>query len=60
MPRNIHTVYNSEREKWESKSEGSSTPLSSHQTKDNAVDRSRGIAKDEKVEHLIHGKNGQR
>jgi hypothetical protein len=32
---------------------------SRHRTKDNAVDRGRDIARDNKSEHAIHNKDGQ-
>lgn len=56
---NIHTVYDSERHRWENKEEGKSKPLSSHFTKDTAQEKGRAIAKQEEVEHFIHNKNGQ-
>ncbi len=59
MPKDIHTVFNSERHMWENKKEGSNKPLSSHQTKDNALDKGKQIAKKEEVEHFIHGKDGK-
>ncbi|MHB1086221.1 MAG: DUF2188 domain-containing protein [Minisyncoccota bacterium] len=59
MAKNIHTVYNSDRERWENKREGSATPLSSHHTKDNALDAGERVAKDRSVEHFIHGKDGK-
>lgn len=59
MAKNIHTVYNSDKHRWENKSEGSAKPISWHRTKDNAEDRAQGIAEDKKVEHFIHGKDGK-
>ncbi len=59
MHRNIHTVFNSERGMWENKAEGVKNPLSSHHTKDNALDKGRNIAKADEVEHFIHGKDGK-
>ena len=59
MAKNIHTVYNSGRERWENKREGSDTPLSSHHTKNNALDAGERVAKDKNVEHFIHGKDGK-
>ncbi len=57
--KNIHTVYNSDRSMWENKKEGSSTPISSHHTKNNALDRAEKVAEQAKVEHFIHGKDGK-
>lgn len=57
--KNIHTVYNSGREMWENKKEGSGTPLSSHHTKNNALDKAESIARQAEVEHFIHGKDGK-
>lgn len=59
MTKNIHTVYNSDKNRWENKKEGSSDPLSWHRTKDNAEDRGQDIAEDKGVEHFIHGKDGK-
>jgi len=44
---------------WENKAEKSSTPLSSHHTKENAVAKGEQIARQEKVEIFIHGKDGK-
>mgnify|MGYP001568105889 FL=1 len=57
--KNIHTVYNSDRHMWENKKEKSFTPVSSHHTKNNALDRAEKIAEQAKVEHFIHGKDGK-
>ena len=57
--KNIHTVYNRERTMWENKKEGSSAPLSSHHTKEKALDRGEHIAEGRNVEHFIHGKDGK-
>ncbi len=59
MAKNIHTVYNSDRAMWENKKEGSSDAVSSHHTKNNALDRAEKIAEQAKVEHFIHGKDGK-
>lgn len=59
MPKNIHTVHNSEKHRWENKAEGSSKPVSYHQTKENALNRGEKIAEKTHVEHFIHGKNGK-
>lgn len=59
MANNIHTVYNSDKHRWENKSEGNSDPLSWHHTKDNAEDRAQNLAEDRGVEHFIHGRDGK-
>ncbi|MFH1353759.1 MAG: DUF2188 domain-containing protein [bacterium] len=56
---NTHTVYDSERKRWENKKEGKRKPLSSRFTKDAAQEGGRAIAKQEEVEHFIHNKNGR-
>ncbi len=57
--KNIHTVYNSDRKKWENKEAGSSKPLSSHLTKNNALDKGEKMSKNNNVENFIYGKNGK-
>jgi len=57
--KNIHTVYNSGRHMWENKKEGAEKPLSSHRTKENALDKGEKIAEKKQVEHFIHGKDGK-
>jgi hypothetical protein len=57
--RNIHTVYNNDASRWENKEEGNKTPLSTHQKKDNALDRGEKMAEEANVEHFIHGKDGK-
>jgi hypothetical protein len=59
MAKNIHTVYNSDHERWENKREGSDTPLSTHHTKETALDKGEHLAEQRHVEHFIHGKNGK-
>lgn len=59
MAKNIHTVYNSDNQRWENKREGSDTPISWHYTKNNAMDSGRSLAKNRDVEHFIHGKDGK-
>lgn len=59
MAKNIHTVYNSDRQRWESKAEGRQEPLSTHRTKENAIEKAAALAKKAKSEHLIHGKDGK-
>lgn len=57
--KNIHTVYNSERQMWETKKEGQATPLSSSYTKAVAEEKSVREAKRAEVEHVIHNKDGK-
>lgn len=57
--KNIHTVYNSDRKMWENKHEGNSKPISSHHTKDNAVNSAEKTARQEHVELIVHKKDGQ-
>ena len=59
MAKNIHTVFNSERHMWENKTEGTGKPISSHHTKENALDNGEKFAKESEVEHFIHGKDGK-
>jgi hypothetical protein len=56
--KNIHTVFNSERQRWENKQEGNPTPVSTHRTKANAEQKGRSLAKAGEGEHLIHKKDG--
>ncbi len=57
--KNIHTVYNDDRKMWETKLEGQEKPLSSSHKKDAAVEKSIKEAKERKVEHVIHNKDGK-
>ncbi len=57
--KNIHTVYNQDRHMWENKAEKSSSPISSHHNKENALDKAESIAEKRGVEHFIHGKDGK-
>ncbi len=57
--KNIHTVYNKARKKWETKKEGMEKPLSSSNLKDTAVKKSTRESKKLKVEHVIHNMNGR-
>jgi hypothetical protein len=57
--KNIYTVYNSDRRIWENKKEGAEKALSFHYTKENALNKGEGIAKERHVEHFIHGKDGK-
>lgn len=59
MKKNIHTVYNSNREMWETKKEGQSKPLASSHTKAVAEEKSVREAKRAEVEHVIHNKDGR-
>ena len=56
---NIHTVYNKEREMWETKKEGQAKPLASSHTKAVAEEKSVREAKKAEVEHVIHNKDGK-
>jgi len=57
MPKNIHTVPFGER--WAVKKEGVATPVSTHNTKANAETRGASLARQNKVEHVIHGRDGR-
>jgi hypothetical protein len=57
--RNIHTVYNGNREMWETKKEGQAKPLASSHTKATAEEKSVREAKKTEVEHVIHNKDGK-
>jgi hypothetical protein len=57
--KNIHTVYNIDRKMWETKKEGQEKPLSSSYTKEKALEKSIVEAKKNKVEHIIHNKDGK-
>ena len=55
--RDIHTVPHGDG--WAVKREGTKTPLSTHTTKVEAQDHAISIAKRDKVEHVIHGRDGK-
>lgn len=57
--KNIHTVYNSNREMWETKKEGQAKPLASSHTKVAAEEKSAKEAKKALVDHVIHNKDGK-
>ncbi len=57
--KNIHTVFNKERKMWETKKEGQEKPLVSSHTKEKALEKSIIEAKKNKVEHVIHNKDGK-
>lgn len=57
--KNIHTVYNRDREMWETKKEGQAKPLASSHTKATAGEKSVKEAKKAEVEHVIHNKDGK-
>lgn len=57
--RNIHTVYDKERNMWETKLEKREKPLSSSHTKDTAMEKSVSEAKKREVEHVIHNRDGR-
>lgn len=51
----IHTVWHETN--WANVKEGQKKPLSTHDTKAEAVKKGRTLAKSAKVEHFIHGKD---
>ena len=53
----IWVTFDQDKSKWNVKREGIDTPVSSHQSKETAVDKGRGIAKREGGELIIKGKN---
>ena len=55
--KNIHIVPNGDR--WAIKKEGSNDPLSTHKTKALADQQARPQAKKDKVELVIHGRDGR-
>ena len=55
--KNIHIVPSGKR--WAVKEEGKAEPLSTHRTKGLADQQARPQAKKDKVELVIHGRNGQ-
>ena len=57
MPKNIHTVPFGDR--WAVKKEGVSAPVSTHNTKATAEAKGASLAKQNKVEHVIHGRDGR-
>lgn len=50
----IHTVWR--KDTWANVQEGNDQPISTHATKEEAVEKGRALAKSKKVEHLIHNK----
>ena len=56
---NIHTTYNKQAANWRNVSEGLSRPAKVYETKQEAQQAGRELAKDRGVEHLIHNKNGE-
>lgn len=57
--KNIHTVFNKQTEKWDTKREGQKEPLASSNTKLVAQEKSTKQAKKDGVEHVIHNKDGK-
>jgi len=55
--KNIHTVPFGD--KWAVKKEGVEKPISTHGSKNNALHKAASIAKQNKVEHVIHGRDGK-
>lgn len=56
-PKNIHTVPCGN--KWANKKSGVATPISTHNTKANALGKGASVAKQSGAEHVIHGRNGR-
>lgn len=56
-PKNIHTVPSGN--KWAVKREGVAKPISTHNTKTNALNKGVSVAKQNRVEHVIHGRDGR-
>ncbi|WP_197684742.1 DUF2188 domain-containing protein [Amycolatopsis keratiniphila] len=57
MQGDIETYYEDGR--WKNKVEGSSRAASTHDTKADAVDKGRDMARERKVEHFIRNQDGQ-
>ncbi len=55
--RDIHTV--PARDKWAVKREGTKIPLSTHRTKATAEQQGVKTAKRDRVDHVIHGRDGR-
>ena len=55
--KNIHTVPLGK--KWAVKREGVEKPISTHNLKNTALKKGTSVAKQDKVEHVIHGRNGK-
>lgn len=59
MKQDIHLIYNSEAKRWEVIREGEQIVLEHAKTKAEADKLGRKIAKAEKVEFVIHNRNGK-
>lgn len=57
MGKNQHVVPNND--KWAVKGENNSKATSLHKTQGNAIDAARSIAKNERSEVVIHGRDGK-
>lgn len=57
--KNVHTTYSNKANNWRNISEGSARPIKTYETKNQAQTAGRQIAKNNKVEHLIHNQDGQ-
>ncbi|NTW30227.1 MAG: DUF2188 domain-containing protein [Candidatus Moranbacteria bacterium] len=57
MVKNLHVVKNGN--SWAVKREGNPSPVSRHRTQSNAIDRATSLARSERSEMLVHGRNGQ-
>lgn len=59
MSKNVHTTYNHEKEKWQNIKAGNTKASSNHDTKNEAVNKGRDLAKNEGSEHKIHNQDGK-
>lgn len=59
MGKNQHVVYSTKDGKWEVKSEGNKTASAVFDTQKAAMEKGRELAKEQKSELLVHGKNGE-
>lgn len=57
--KDVHVVYNNQIEQWQVKREGAERATSNHDTKQEAVDAGRDRARQDKVEFVIHNKDGK-
>ena len=55
---NVHTTPSPDGDGWINKKEGNERASSKHDTKADAVERGRDLARNESSEHLIHKKDG--
>ena len=57
--KNLHTTYNKSAGNWRNVREGSNKPIKTYETKREAQNDGQRIAKNQKVEHLIHNQDGK-